>query len=123
MELEKTLKPELRDLKGRPYKVDINKTLKEKKKAEILEIYSQETGLSIDMLNNIWNFCEKADEKVIKQIKNNKYKNKNLPKRREYKDGEILETATVRPLTEEELKKIYEPPKIEETLKIEEIKD
>lgn len=114
------LQPELRDLKGKNVKFDINKALKEKKKNEILDMYSKETGLSIDMLNNIWNFCESAPEKTIKQMKLGKLKCKNLPKRKIYKDGEILESATVRELTQDELKKIYEPVK---TNKIEEIQE
>lgn len=94
-----------RNLDGTIHKVDINKTLKQKKRDEIIDIYVEETGLPKALLEQIYTFCEKTPEKKLKQIKKGQYKNKLFnPKRPVLKDGMVFETCSVRPLTEEEIK-------------------
>ena len=106
--------------------IDINKVLKDKKKQEILEIYSAETGLPICLLEQVWTFCETTPEKKLKQIKKGQYKNKTFtPNRPFFENGQVLEACNVRELTEEELNntgKILIPIEDEETeKKIEEL--
>lgn len=102
----------IRELNGKKRNLDINKILKEKKKNEIIDIYVGETGIPRNILENIWNFCEKMPEKTIKQIKKGQYKNKNnkfKPNRPHFKDGTILNTVTVRELTQEEIDNYKKP--------------
>lgn len=111
--------PVKRTLNGKIVESDINKLLKDKKKDEVIQLYAQESGLPVCLLEQIWGMCEKLPEKKLKQIKKGQYKNKLFnPKRPEIKDGMVFETATVRDLTEEEKQIVVvtneEPDKIEE---------
>lgn len=91
-------KPIKRELSGKPMELDINKVLKDKKKSEILEIYSKETGLPVNLLELVWRFCEKTPEKTLKAIKKGQLKDKHRkfkPNRPHVEDGMIFETVTI----------------------------
>lgn len=69
------------------------KVLASLKKEQLLEYYSTKYGLSRDMLNNIWNYLEKASPAKIKAIRKGQVKN--TLKRTEYRDGDILKNGVV----------------------------
>jgi len=69
------------------------KVLSNLKKEQLLDYYSSKYGLSKDMLNNIWNYLEKASPAKIKAIRKGQVKN--TLKRTEYKDGDILKNGVV----------------------------
>lgn len=94
-------RPTIRDLSGRELEKDVTKSLKQKKKMEMLEEYAKETGLSVDMLNILWTYCEKTPESIHKKMRKGLFKPHQLAKmntikrNNDYKDGETIVSGRI----------------------------
>lgn len=87
--------PVKRNLDGSVVTIDPLKKLKEKKKKEILDIYAEESGLPMPILDLIWETCSKMPEKELKKIKKGQYKHTFKPNRPKLEDGIVLENAII----------------------------